>query len=56
METRDNAEAVLGRVSGDVTAYKRPRKLFVVDSIPRLPNGKVDKVSGQALAAALAAG
>ncbi|HEX3842130.1 MAG TPA: class I adenylate-forming enzyme family protein [Acidimicrobiales bacterium] len=53
VESDDDAEAVLRRVGGVVSAYKRPRKLFVVDHIPRLPNGKVDKVSSQAMAAAL---
>jgi long-chain acyl-CoA synthetase len=53
VETDDDAEAVLRRVGGVVSSYKRPRKLFVVDHIPRLPNGKVDKVNGQAMAAAL---
>jgi long-chain acyl-CoA synthetase len=46
---------VLERVRSRLAPYKRPRQVFVVDELPRVPNGKVDRPRAQALAVALAA-
>ncbi|MDT7656279.1 MAG: long-chain acyl-CoA synthetase, partial [Pseudonocardiales bacterium] len=46
---------VLERVWPRLAPYKRPRQVFVVDELPRVPNGKVDRPRAQALAVALAA-
>jgi long-chain acyl-CoA synthetase len=34
---------ILAAVAPKLTAYKRPRRLFRVDRLPRVPNGKVDR-------------
>jgi long-chain acyl-CoA synthetase len=47
--------AVLERVRPRLAPYKRPRQVFVVDELPRVPNGKVDRPRAQALAVALTA-
>ncbi|MDT7675042.1 MAG: long-chain acyl-CoA synthetase [Pseudonocardiales bacterium] len=46
---------VLERVWPRLAPYKRPRQVFVVDELPRVPNGKVDRPRAQAMAVALAA-
>jgi acyl-CoA synthetase (AMP-forming)/AMP-acid ligase II len=46
---------VLERVRSRLAPYKRPRQVFVVDELPRVPNGKVDRPRARALAVALAA-
>ncbi|MDT7686420.1 MAG: hypothetical protein QOG57_6730, partial [Pseudonocardiales bacterium] len=46
---------VLERVRPRLAPYKRPRQVFVVDELPRVPNGKVDRPRAQAMAVALAA-
>jgi acyl-CoA synthetase (AMP-forming)/AMP-acid ligase II len=35
--------------------YKRPRLLFVVDDLPRVANGKVDRTAAMELARSFAA-
>jgi acyl-CoA synthetase (AMP-forming)/AMP-acid ligase II len=45
---------VLERVRLRLAPYKRPRQVFVVDELPRVPNGKVDRPRAQAMAVALA--
>jgi long-chain acyl-CoA synthetase len=42
-EASDQAEAILARVAGRLAPYKRPRRLLIVDALPRVPNGKVDR-------------
>jgi long-chain acyl-CoA synthetase len=50
-----DAELVARHVHSRLAPYKRPRRVFVVDELPRVPNGKVDRPKAQALARALAA-
>jgi long-chain acyl-CoA synthetase len=44
---------VLAAVGPRLTAYKRPRRLFRVSALPRVPNGKVDRRAVAALVAGL---
>jgi long-chain acyl-CoA synthetase len=53
VEGDGTAEAILERVESRLAPYKRPRHLFVVDALPRVANGKVDRVAARALAEAL---
>ena len=55
VETTAAPEAVLERVADRLAPYKRPRRVFVVERLPRVPNGKVDRPAASALAATLAA-
>jgi long-chain acyl-CoA synthetase len=48
-------EVILERVADRLAPYKRPRRVFVVDQLPRVPNGKVDRPAAGALASTLAA-
>jgi long-chain acyl-CoA synthetase len=41
---------VLAAVAARLAPYKRPRHVFVVPELPRVPNGKVDRPAAQALA------
>lgn len=50
VEGNATADAVLERVAPKLVSYKRPRRLFVVDALPRVANGKVDRIAAQALA------
>ena len=43
VEGGGDPSAILERVGERLVAYKRPRDLFVVDALPRLASGKVDK-------------
>ncbi|GAB2483082.1 class I adenylate-forming enzyme family protein [Jatrophihabitans fulvus] len=43
VESTRSGDEVLAGVTGRLTAYKRPRRILVVDSLPRVPNGKVDR-------------
>ena len=45
---------LLARVAGRLAAYKRPRLVFTVDTLPRVANGKVDLPAVRRLAAAMA--
>lgn len=56
IESDDAAGNVLDRVSARLAPYKRPRRIFVVDTLPRVPNGKVDRPAATRLAAELCAG
>jgi long-chain acyl-CoA synthetase len=50
-----DSERVAQHVHPRLAPYKRPRRIFVVDELPRVPNGKVDRPKAQAMARALAA-
>ncbi|HEY2831553.1 MAG TPA: class I adenylate-forming enzyme family protein [Sporichthyaceae bacterium] len=41
---------VLAAVAPRLAPYKRPRQVFVVTQLPRVPNGKVDRPAAQAMA------
>ena len=43
------------RVADRLAPYKRPRRVFVVERLPRVPNGKVDRPAAGELARSLAA-
>jgi long-chain acyl-CoA synthetase len=47
--------AILERAAAQLAPYKRPRRLFVIDRLPRVPNGKVDRPAATALARSLSA-
>jgi acyl-CoA synthetase (AMP-forming)/AMP-acid ligase II len=49
------ADELLGTVSERLAPYKRPRRLFVLETLPRVPNGKVDRPRALELARELAA-
>jgi long-chain acyl-CoA synthetase len=53
VEADGDGDAITSRVSERLVAYKRPRRLFVVDALPRLASGKVDKPAARAMAAEL---
>lgn len=53
IESDDDAQSVLERAAGRLAPYKRPRRIFVVDLLPRVPNGKVDRPAATALAQAM---
>jgi long-chain acyl-CoA synthetase len=55
VESIDDAEAVLARTAERLVPYKRPRLLFVVDDLPRVANGKVDRTAATELARSFAA-
>jgi long-chain acyl-CoA synthetase len=50
VEGDGRAEEILERITRKLAPYKRPRKLFVVDTLPRVANGKVDRVAAKKLA------
>jgi len=52
---RGDPAEIMDRTKERLVAYKRPRRLFVVDALPRLASGKVDKPAVQRLAEKLAA-
>jgi acyl-CoA synthetase (AMP-forming)/AMP-acid ligase II len=49
VEASDDGDAILQRVAERLAPYKRPRRILVVDSLPRVPNGKVDVAAVYAL-------
>jgi long-chain acyl-CoA synthetase len=49
VESEADPADVLAAVGPRLTAYKRPRKLFRVSALPRVPNGKVDRRAVDAL-------
>jgi long-chain acyl-CoA synthetase len=53
VESADDPEAILARVSERLAPYKRPRRLFIVDRLPRVANGKVDRPAAAKLARSL---
>jgi long-chain acyl-CoA synthetase len=56
VESSDAPGAILERAAARLAPYKRPRRLFVVDRLPRVTNGKVDRPAATTLASRLAAG
>jgi long-chain acyl-CoA synthetase len=50
VETKATPDAILERVTPRLASYKRPRRVFVVDALPRVANGKVDRVAARVLA------
>jgi long-chain acyl-CoA synthetase len=55
VESTSAPETILERVGDRLAPYKRPRRVFVVERLPRVPNGKVDRPAAGALARTLAA-
>lgn len=55
VESNDEPTAILHRAAARLAPYKRPRRLFVVDRLPRVPNGKVDRPAAAELARSLSA-
>jgi long-chain acyl-CoA synthetase len=55
VESDAEAGALLERAAARLAPYKRPRRLFVVERLPRVPNGKVDRPAATELARSLAA-
>ena len=53
VEGAGDAEGILERVAERLAPYKRPRRVLVVDELPRVPNGKVDLPAAAALARTL---
>jgi long-chain acyl-CoA synthetase len=53
VESGSSAVDVLTAVKPRLASYKRPRRVFVVESLPRVPNGKVDRPRAIALARSL---
>jgi acyl-CoA synthetase (AMP-forming)/AMP-acid ligase II len=43
LEADDTPEAILERLKDRLASYKRPRRIVLVDHLPRVPNGKVDR-------------
>jgi long-chain acyl-CoA synthetase len=54
VEASATAEEVLADVAARLAPYKRPRRVFVVPELPKVPNGKVDRRAVQELAVAAA--
>jgi long-chain acyl-CoA synthetase len=50
IEGEGDADAILERVSKRLAPYKRPRRVIVVDALPRVANGKVDRTAARARA------
>jgi acyl-CoA synthetase (AMP-forming)/AMP-acid ligase II len=40
---RLSAEVVAAHCAQDLAGYKKPRRVTLVDALPRTPNGKIDK-------------
>jgi acyl-CoA synthetase (AMP-forming)/AMP-acid ligase II len=55
VESSDEPAAILQRAAARLAPYKRPRLLFVIDRLPRVPNGKVDRPAATELARSLSA-
>ena len=53
VEGEGDAHSILERVSKRLAPYKRPRRLLIVDQLPRVANGKVDRVAATKLAGEL---
>ena len=43
VESHATPDVILERVTRRLAPYKRPRRVFVLASLPRVPNGKVDR-------------
>ena len=48
-------ETLCGAVAAQLAGYKVPRYVFLIDEVPRLPNGKADYKAARALLAELLA-
>jgi long-chain acyl-CoA synthetase len=55
VESDVDAGLVLEQAAAHLAPYKRPRLLFVVERLPRVPNGKVDRPAAAELARQLSA-
>jgi long-chain acyl-CoA synthetase len=55
VEASAEPDAILERAAAQLAPYKRPRRLFVIDGLPRVPNGKVDRPAATAMAVRLSA-
>jgi long-chain acyl-CoA synthetase len=55
VEGSGTPEELLESVRARLTAYKRPRRLMCVDTLPRVPNGKVNRAAVTKLAGELMA-
>ena len=55
VESGADAGAVEVRAAARLAPYKRPRRLFIVDELPRVANGKVDRPAAIELARSLVA-
>lgn len=53
VESSADEGEILARVAERLAAYKRPRLIFTVDTLPRVANGKVDQPALRRLAAAM---
>src|SRR5258708_15967151 len=53
VEGEGSPSDLLAAVGPRLSAYKRPRRLFRVDALPRVPNGKVDRPAVTRLVAEL---
>ncbi|MFC4948288.1 class I adenylate-forming enzyme family protein [Pseudonocardia sp. GCM10023141] len=53
VEATATAATVLATVAPRLAPYKRPRRVFVVDALPRVPNGKIDRPGAMAMVRAL---
>jgi long-chain acyl-CoA synthetase len=49
VEAEGSADGIMERTSARLAPYKRPRRVVVVDALPRVPNGKVDLPACRAL-------
>ena len=56
VEGRGDPGGILDRSGVRLVAYKRPRRLYVVEALPRLASGKVDKPAVARLVEALSLG
>jgi long-chain acyl-CoA synthetase len=55
VESSAEVSAVQVRAAARLAPYKRPRRLFIVDELPRVANGKVDRPAAAELARTLVA-
>ena len=53
VESAAAPEELLAAAKGRLVSYKRPRRLFAVDALPRVPNGKIDRMAATRLAGEL---
>jgi long-chain acyl-CoA synthetase len=53
VESTATSEELLESARARLVAYKRPRALFTVSALPRVPNGKIDRAAVVRLASEL---
>jgi len=56
VESTLDAQTVIDHVRSRLAPYKRPRRVFIVDALPRVPNGKIDRVKSRELLSGFLAG